>query len=68
MCLSSKSADELESNSKEEFAIVAKYLTYNDLVINLKNSKAECMLLGTSNRTATAAHDSRDMGLFCHGT
>ena len=66
--LSSKSINEIEDNLNEDLASISTYLSSNDLVINLKKGKTECMLLGTSKRIATVASDSRDLNLFCNGT
>ena len=53
MYLSSKSIDEIEVNLNEDLALISTYLSCNDLVINLKKGKTECMLLGTSKPIAT---------------
>ena len=53
-------------SQNEDLAFIATYLSCNDLVINLKRGKTECMLLGTSKRITTAAHRSRDLNLFCN--
>ena len=52
----------------EDLALIATYLSCNDLIINLKKGKTECTLLGTSKRIATVAPESRDLNLYCNGT
>ena len=67
--LSSRTIDKIESNLNDDLdSLATTYLSCNDLVINLKKGKHECMLLGTSKRITTAAHDSRDLNLYCNGT
>ena len=66
--LSSKSIDEIEDNLNRDLASISTYLSCNDLVINLKKGKTECMLLGTSKRISAVAPDSRDLNLSCNGT
>ena len=66
--LSSKSIEEIDHNLSKDLASIATYLSCNDLVINLKKGKTECMLLGTPKRIATVAPKSRDLNLPCKGT
>ena len=66
--LSSKSIDEIEDKLNEDLASISAYLSCDDLVINLKKGKTECMLLGTSKRIATVTPESRDLNLSCNGT
>ena len=66
--LSSKSIVEIEDKLNEHIASISTYLSCNDLVINLKKGKTECMLLGTSKRIATVTPELKDLNLSCNGT
>ena len=48
---SDKSFSTIKSNLTEDFARVATWLEENQLIVNLRNGKTECVLFGTSQRT-----------------
>ena len=47
---SAKSKDDIERFLQEDFKSLAEWLELNDLVINLKKGKTECVLFGTPQR------------------
>ena len=52
-----KSFATIESNLTKDFARVAAWLEQNQLIVNLKKGKTECMLFGTSQRTKNKTLD-----------
>ena len=47
----------IKSNLTEDFARVTTWLEENQLIVNLRKGKTECMLFGTSQRTKNKTFD-----------
>ena len=54
---SDKSFSTIKSNLTEDFARVATWLEENQMIVNLKKGKTECVLFGTSQRTKNKTLD-----------
>ena len=48
---SAKNRKDIEKNLTSDLNLVANWLNKNELVVNMKKGKTECMLFGTSQRT-----------------
>ena len=55
--ISDKSFSTIRSNLTEDFPRVATWLEENQLIVNLRNGKTECMLFETSQRTKNKVLD-----------
>ena len=51
ICTSGKSFSTIKSNLTEDFALVATWVEENQLILNLRKGKTECMLFRMSQRT-----------------
>ena len=63
---SSKNITDIENRLNEDMIAKNHYLETNELIINLKKGKTECVLFSTAKRISTFQVKSQELKVYCN--
>ena len=64
--VSSKNITDIENRLNEDMTAINHYLETNELIINLKKGKTECVLFGTAKRISTFEVKNQELIVYCN--